>query len=87
MIISMQKVTYQILGLHCGACVNRVKQALLASASEVEVTLTPAQVTLFNPKHSLEQLNDLLAPIGDYHLRDIHTQSNWLATAKQWLAR
>lgn len=83
----MQKVIYQVSGLHCGACVNRVKQALLNSASEVEVTLNPPRASLSNPTQSLSQLNQLLAEVGDYQLLEVTEASatGLLAKAKQWL--
>lgn len=83
----MQKVIYQVSGLHCGACVNRVKQALLNSASEVEVTLNPPRASLSNPSLALPALNQILAEVGDYQLSEV-TESRatgLLAKAKQWL--
>ena len=87
MINPMQKVIYQVSGLHCGACVNRVKHALLNAASEVEVSLNPPRASLSNPTHSLSELNQLLAEVGDYQLSEV-TESGangLLAKAKQWL--
>jgi len=83
----MQKVTYQVSGLHCGACVNRVKNALLNSASEVEVAFNPPRVHLINPTQTLDQLNQQLAEVGDYQLSEV-TESGatgFLAKARQWL--
>jgi copper chaperone CopZ len=87
MINPMQKVTYQVSGLHCGACVNRVKNALLGSASEVEVTLNPPRAILSNPAHSLLELNQKLAEVGDYQLTEASESgaSGLLTKAKQWL--
>lgn len=83
----MQKVIYQVSGLHCGACVNRVKNALLSSASEVEVTLNPPRASLSNPSLALPALNQLLAEVGDYRLSEVTEASatGLLAKAKQWL--
>lgn len=92
----MENVTYQVTGLHCGACVNRVKSALTNSANEVEVTLTPPRATLSNPKQDLAALNELLAHVGDYRLSPLDdvldhdpvantSNISWLSKAKQWL--
>lgn len=83
----MNNVTYQVSGLHCGACVNRVKNALTNAADSVEVTLTPPRATLRNPKQTLAELNQTLANVGDYRLSEAmdSAASGWLAKTKQWL--
>lgn len=92
----MENVTYQVTGLHCGACVNRVKQALADTAEGVEVTLTPPRATLNQPKQDLAALNALLAHVGEYRLSPLDdvldhdpvantANISWLSKAKQWL--
>jgi copper chaperone CopZ len=64
----MQTIQYQVSGLNCGACVNRVKTILDEHAETVEVTLTPPIATLTNPTSDLNTLNNALSQIGDYQL-------------------
>lgn len=71
----MNIVTYQVSGLSCNACVNRVKNALLPYAEHVEVTLKPPRAVLQNPKLSTELLNAALTPPGHYQLTEIPQQA------------
>ncbi len=64
----MQTIQYQVSGLNCGACVNRVKTVLDEHAEKVEVTLTPPIATITNPTSDLDTLNIALGQIGDYQL-------------------
>jgi len=48
--------TYQLTGLHCGACVNKVTRALEPLAAGVEVSLQPMQVTLTEATADFEAL-------------------------------
>ncbi len=60
-------LTLSLSGLHCQACVGRVTQALAPLASEVKVTLTPAQTaTIVDPKVSVQALIDAVAGSGAY---------------------
>jgi len=67
----MEKITYQVRGLSCNACVDRVKNALQAYADEVTVTLKPPQAILQNPSADLTILNTALKPLGHYVLDEI----------------
>jgi cation transport ATPase len=60
--------TYPLTGLHCKACVGRVTQALQPLADEVNVTLSPMQVTLSNPHADFAQLQAAVAQSGAYDL-------------------
>jgi copper chaperone CopZ len=64
----MAIINYQVSGLTCSGCVNRVKQALADYAEIADVTLTPPEATLTNPKSDLASLNAILSQIGNYQL-------------------
>jgi Cu+-exporting ATPase len=65
----MQQV-FEITGMHCGGCVNRVIKALKPLADEVTVTLDPPRATFEVPAPvSTEQVSAALARIGDYEAR------------------
>lgn len=68
-------ITYKVSGLTCGSCVNRVKSTLADFADEVEVTLTPPEVKVHNPKGDLESLNEALASAGNYQLTPFVTKA------------
>jgi copper chaperone CopZ len=70
----MEKITYQVRGLSCNACVNRVKNALQPYADEVTVTLKPPQAILQNPNADLNALNAILKPVGHYVLDEVLQQ-------------
>ncbi|MBK9244341.1 MAG: heavy-metal-associated domain-containing protein [Burkholderiales bacterium] len=58
---------FQITGMHCGGCVNRVAKALKALDPGVAVTLDPPRATFGDGvEPSLEAVNAALATIGDY---------------------
>ena len=60
--------TYALNGLHCGACVNKVTQALTPLAAGVEVSLQPMQVTLTDAKADFEALKAAVENAGKYVL-------------------
>ena len=60
--------TYALIGLHCGACVNKVTQALAPLAAGVEVSLHPMQVTLTEAKADFEALKAAVENAGKYVL-------------------
>lgn len=60
--------TYALTGLHCGACVNKVTQALAPLAAGVEVSLKPMQVTLTEPHAGFEALKAAVERVGKYVL-------------------
>ena len=58
---------FEITGMHCGGCVNRVAKALRALDVGVAVTLEPPRATFSaEARVSLDSLNAALAKIGDY---------------------
>jgi copper chaperone CopZ len=58
---------FQITGMHCGGCVNRVARALKALDDGVEVTLEPPRATFSEGVDvSLDAVNAALARIGEY---------------------
>jgi copper chaperone CopZ len=60
--------TYALTGLHCGACVNKVAQALAPLAAEVEVSLQPMQVTLTEATADFQALKVAVENAGQYVL-------------------
>jgi copper chaperone CopZ len=59
--------TLSLSGLHCQACVGRVKAALEPYAREVEVTLTPSQTATLRDAHGdFTQWAAAVAGAGDY---------------------
>lgn len=82
----MQTITYQVSGLSCNACVNRVKNALSPYAEQVEVTLNPPQVILQNPTVDLVQLNAALKPLGHYQLAEVSAENKKKSTL-EWLKK
>jgi copper chaperone CopZ len=64
----MSITKYQVSGMTCGGCVNRVKTTLHAFAEHVEVTLEPPQVVLTAPSADLNALNNALKLVGNYQL-------------------
>ena len=61
-------ITYALTGLHCGACINRVTQALAPLAAGVEVSLQPMQVMLTGAKADFETLKTAVQGAGEYVL-------------------
>lgn len=64
----MKKISYQVTGMTCGGCVNRVQATLSQYASHVDVTLDPAQATLRQPTANIDELNQALSKVGHYAL-------------------
>jgi copper chaperone CopZ len=83
---SMQTITYQVSGLSCNACVNRVKNALSPYAEQVEVTLNPPRAIMQNPTADLAQLNAALKPLGHYQLAEASAE-NGKKNALEWLKK
>ena len=63
-----QTTTYALTGLHCGACINKVTQALQPLAAGVEVSLQPMQVALTGAKADFETLKTAVEGAGKYGL-------------------
>lgn len=67
----MQQV-FEISGMHCGGCVNRVTKALKALAPDVTVTLEPPRATFeVAAPLPLEAVKTALAKAGDYEVRPL----------------
>ena len=88
-------VTYGLTGLHCGACVKKVSQALEPLAGSVEVSLSPMQVTLTDPMADESTIKKIVETAGSYKLVSGSTvgqlpahassQAGWLQTYKPLL--
>jgi copper chaperone CopZ len=64
----MTTITYPLTGLHCGACIARVSQALAPLAGAVSVTLEPMQAVITNAHADFVQLQTAVAGAGRYAL-------------------
>ena len=69
---------YTISGMHCAACVQKVRDALvrLAEVESADISLQPPQATIEMRSHiSVEDLNSALQKIGAYSLsQSTHSQ-------------
>ncbi len=61
-------ITYQITGMHCGACVAKVTRALQPLANAVEVNLSAQQVVLEGVSASVDDLQAALNAVGKYQI-------------------
>jgi len=62
---------YEISGMHCGGCVNRVARALRALDDGVAVTLDPPRARFSDGAAvSLAAVNEALSRIGEYQARE-----------------
>lgn len=65
----MQQV-FEIAGMHCNGCVNRVTRALKTLAPQVTVTLDPPRAIFTTAQPlSLQAVQEALAQAGDYQVR------------------
>ena len=88
-------VIYGLTGLHCGACVKKVSQALEPLAGRVEVSLSPMQVTLTDPISDESTIKKSVEAAGSYGLVSgspmdqlpvyALSQAGWLQTYKPLL--
>jgi copper chaperone CopZ len=62
----MNKITYNLSGLTCKNCANKVTVALKPYAESVEVTLDPQQITLTGASAGASELNAVLKNVGNY---------------------
>ncbi len=86
----MTNKAYQIDGMHCQSCVQKITDALQGFAESVQVTLNPPRAVLQNPStDSLADLNQAVAKAGNYRLTphtdaisalDNEEKKSWLAT-------
>lgn len=66
----MHKIIYNVSGMTCGGCVNRVKTVLQTFGQEVTVTLTPPQAIISQPTADITELNQALNTVGHYTLTE-----------------
>lgn len=78
------RTSYQIEGMRCGACVNRVTQALqgIPGVSDVLVTLQPPRVELESPQPlDIRALQNVVSTAGNYTLHELQTRETKPAPA------
>ena len=62
--------TFEITGMHCGGCVNRVTKALKGVAQDASVTLDPPRAVLEVAEPlPLETVKAAVAMAGDFEVR------------------
>ncbi len=62
--------TFEITGMHCGGCVNRVTKALKGIAQDATVTLEPPRAVLeVAAPLSLDTVKAAVAKAGDFEVR------------------
>jgi copper chaperone CopZ len=84
----MSITKFEVSGMTCGGCANRVKTTLSQYAENVEVTLDPAEAVLTNVKVDIADLNVALASVGHYKLTSTKTESKpsqEIIKEKSWL--
>lgn len=71
--------TYQINGMHCMGCVNKVHQALVSHdyISEADVNLEKSRVKLnMTDLLQLQEIKSLLKNVGEYEVLELQDQTN-----------
>lgn len=82
----MTTIRYEVSGLTCEGCVKRVKSLLENHAESVEVTLSPPEAILHEPKATIGTLNNALSHLGNYQLHPYKAVTNHSEPeAKSWL--
>jgi copper chaperone CopZ len=62
--------TFEITGMHCGGCVNRVTKALKGVAQDASVTLDPPRAVIeVAAPLPLETVKAAVAKAGDFEVR------------------
>jgi copper chaperone CopZ len=65
---------YQIIGMHCEACVAKITEALASVVDHVSVSLNPPRATVQGGQaDNLDQLNRLVAAKGSYTLMPVES--------------
>lgn len=82
----MTTIRYEVTGLTCEGCVKRVKSLLENHAESVEVSLTPPEAVLHEPKATIGSLNNALSQLGNYQLHPYkaETKNHGEPEAKSW---
>lgn len=66
------KFTYYIKGVHCPACIEKIKSSLSPRVKVIEVTLNPPMLQIEARKPpSLNELNTYISTAGNYQLQAI----------------
>jgi copper chaperone CopZ len=68
--------TYQITGMHCRGCVDRITKALraIAGVTSADVTLDPPRAQVEMVQHvPTQKLDEAVRAAGDYHLSDVQS--------------
>ena len=71
--------TYQINGMHCMGCVNKVHQALVSHdyISEADVNLEKSRVKLnMTDLLQLQEIKSILKNVGEYEVLELQDQTN-----------
>lgn len=81
------KNIYQVQGMHCQDCINKITLALQPFASNISVTLYPPQATLEGPSiPSFDRLTEAVAKVGNYQLIPLTENLNKITSQRfQWL--
>lgn len=83
------KQTYEVLNVKCGGCAGTLKKSLLEEFGEVEVNLsvTPRQITLDMQDKDMQNLRDKLKSLG-YPMsdEDLDTIDKISTTAKSFVS-
>lgn len=61
------KTVFELEGLHCGGCVNRVEKALQSAGLKAQVSLAPPQAVIDSEQAvSLDKVQEILQAVGEY---------------------
>ncbi len=85
----MTNKAYQIEGMHCQSCIQKITEVLKGFADDVQVTLNPPRAVLQNPRtESLSELNQVITKVGDYRLKPLSEEifSSSDEDKKSWIA-
>jgi cation transport ATPase len=83
----MRSLTFEIVGMHCGACVRRVQEAFAQTAERVQVTLDPPRLVLENPHtQNMQQLTTIASDTG-YAIAPVQAEAPAADHATPRLAR
>ncbi len=75
------KFIYHIEGMHCAACVEKIKSSLSSHFKVTEVTLNPPQLQIEADKPPiLDDLNTYISLAGKYHLQPATSSNDQLLT-------
>lgn len=76
---------YQIDGMSCNSCVQKIQTALDKEGVDAEVTLSPPRLNVKQTdKFSLEALNMIVSRLGDYKVRIIQDSAATTGNAAMW---